>query len=883
MPRQVAVVPHTHWDREWYAPFQSFRLRLVELLDELIPRLESDPSAGHFLLDGQMAVVDDYLAIRPEAEDALRRLAVSGRVAMGPWYILMDEFLVSGETMIRNLQLGLEKAGRFGGAMEVGYLPDMFGHIAQMPQLLSQFGLQHAVVWRGVPLALDKSAFWWEAPDGSKVRAEYLPQGYGNGAYLPDDPKAVVQALRDYVGETQDMLLDPILWMNGADHLSPKPWLSRVVSEANRLQSDFKLEVMSLSKYLGGAPTEGLPSWRGELRSGARSNLLMGVASNRTDVRQAAVRTERALEQWAEPLCALFLSPKDWPARLFDEAWREVILNSAHDSICACSHDEVVDAVLHRFAEARQIADGLADRAVASLAGTMSVEGPVLINATPRERAGLAECWLPGDVAPQGTQQLLKRDPVLFDLTVLARELAPIIAQFRGRLHDSGLFVAALKVDDTRELVTVTVTFQKRLDPALQPTDPRLCLSGLAEKRPDVKVRVVGLRPQEQHVLVRAEKVAGYGWQAWKATPSAVPAATASEWKLSNGLVKLEVDPGNGTFSVEDSTGGRLTGLGKLVDGGDGGDTYNYSPPDHDQEIDKPLSVKTEVVEAGPLRAVLAIDRTYVWPERIKAHARVGEVPTRVRTLLELQAGEALVRVTFELENRARDHRLRVHLPLSGRAQRSEAECAFTIVQRGLTAEGGPNERPLPTFPSRRFVKAGSLTVVHEGLTEYELVDQGSTLALTLLRATGLISQREMSYRPLPAGPSLPLEGAQVQGRHRLRMALQLRPGNPYELVDQAFVPLLAVEATGGGKRAASGQELQVAGAEISALVRRGGRLELRAFNPTPKTTTLTVRTPSGAPRGGFRVDLRGRPLERFEGSVSLGPWVIATLRLDAE
>src|SRR5947209_20125175 len=130
--RTVAIVPHTHWDREWYASFQSFRLRLVDLLDEFLPSFEADPSYARFLLDGQMAVVDDYLAVRPEAEERLRRLSASGRLAMGPWYILMDELHVSGETIIRNLQYGIERAAAFGGAMPVGYLPDMFGHIAQM-------------------------------------------------------------------------------------------------------------------------------------------------------------------------------------------------------------------------------------------------------------------------------------------------------------------------------------------------------------------------------------------------------------------------------------------------------------------------------------------------------------------------------------------------------------------------------------------------------------------------------------------------------------------------------------------------------------------------------------------------------------------------------
>ena len=120
MARHVAVVPHTHWDREWYSPFQTFRVKLVELLDTLLPSLESDPEYTHFMLDGQMAVVDDYLAVRPEAEPRLRRLATAGRLGMGPWYVLMDEFLVSGETIVRNLQLGIARAAEFGGAMEVG-------------------------------------------------------------------------------------------------------------------------------------------------------------------------------------------------------------------------------------------------------------------------------------------------------------------------------------------------------------------------------------------------------------------------------------------------------------------------------------------------------------------------------------------------------------------------------------------------------------------------------------------------------------------------------------------------------------------------------------------------------------------------------------------
>jgi mannosylglycerate hydrolase len=160
-PITVAIVPHTHWDREWYSPFQVFRVRLVQLLDALLPLLERDLSYARFLLDGQTAVLDDYLAVRPEAAPRLARLAASGRVQVGPWMILMDEFMVSGETIVRNLQLGMARATTLGGPMAVGYLPDMFGHVGQMPQVLRLAGLEHAVVWRGVPAAVTQTAFWW--------------------------------------------------------------------------------------------------------------------------------------------------------------------------------------------------------------------------------------------------------------------------------------------------------------------------------------------------------------------------------------------------------------------------------------------------------------------------------------------------------------------------------------------------------------------------------------------------------------------------------------------------------------------------------------------------------------------------------------------------
>ena len=881
--RTVAIVPHTHWDREWYAPFQVFRLRLVDLLDRFLPEMEADPSYARFLLDGQMAVVDDYLAVRPEAEPVLRRLTGSGRLSMGPWYILMDEFLVSGETIVRDLQMGLERAAAFGGAMEVGYLPDMFGHIAQMPQILRQAGFEHAVVWRGVPSAIDRSAFWWEAPDGSRVRAEYLFEGYSNGASIPDDAKALVRRIAAMEEELGDALLAgpagpgghkaSLLFMNGTDHEVPQPWLGRVVAEANEIQDDYHLVVTSLPEYLATAPTEGLPTWRGELRSGARANVLMGVASNRVDVKQAAAHAERALERLAEPLSALLLPAERWPATLLDEAWRLVVRNAAHDSICACSVDEVVDAVLHRYAEARQIGEGLAARAVDALGAAVAEPGAVVVNPSQRPRSGLVEITVPGDGPVEGAQLLrAARNRLEGELTVDGATLPTLLGGIRSQQLDDSTYVNGVDVDDTDDGISIVLHADTRLLETLLMEDIKNDILRRVAGRPDAVVKLRVDMPPSRRILTWMDEIPGYGWTTWRAEVPTVAPVVVEGSSMDNGLVKVGVDESDGTFSL-DGHGG----LGRLVDGGDAGDTYNYSPPDEDQLVDRASSVEVFVVESGPMRGRVRIRSQYRWPARVEGRPRrrTGEVPVEVTTTVELRAGERFVRVSTAFENRCDDHRLRAHFPVPAAASVSRAECAFAVVERGLTAEGGPNEFGLPTFPSRRFVAAGGLTIAHEGLLEYELVDEGRELALTLLRATGLLSRVDMAYRALPAGPPVPAEGAQMRGQLKVHYVVQAGDCDPYALVDDAFLPLMVVQAPGGGALLNEGSAFSVRGAEVSALRRVGGAVEVRVFNPTGDDAVADL-----GGRRGWLVDLRGRPLAPFDGSFPLGPWQIATARL---
>ena len=241
------------------------------MLDQLLDLLERDETYERFLLDGQTVVIDDYLEVRPEAEERLAKLAAAGRLQLGPWMVLMDEFMVSGETILRDLQLGMRRAAEIGAHMDVGYLPDMFGHVAQMPQLFRLAGFEHSVVWRGVPSAIDRTAFWWVAPDGSRVRAEYLYGSYSNGRDLPRDPVGLVDRARGYEAELGPARLagGGMLLMNGSDHLLPQPWLGAVVAGANAMQDEYRFTITSLPEHLADQPAPAdLPEWQGELRSG---------------------------------------------------------------------------------------------------------------------------------------------------------------------------------------------------------------------------------------------------------------------------------------------------------------------------------------------------------------------------------------------------------------------------------------------------------------------------------------------------------------------------------------------------------------------------------------------------------------------------------------
>ena len=596
---------------------------------------------------------------------------------------------------------------------------------------------------------------------------------------------------------------------------------------------------------------------RGELRSGYRANMLMGVTSNRVDVKRAGAAAERELERRAEPFCALYLPAESYPTSLLGLAWLEMVRNSAHDSICACSVDDVVDAVLHRYAEARDIGSGLADRALKSLARSLSTPGVTVVNPSARTRARAWSSWWCRRTGrrPDDVQVLSERTGLPGSMVLDADTVRTVLGMLQGPKISDDAWIHDVRIEDTDEGMDITIAVGPEEKPDVPIAEAKQDVYTRLGARPDAVVRVAMDQPSTRRILARTGEVAGYGWAAFSAAALEHPVTATDDGavSLSNGLVSVEIDGATGTFSLDG-----VPGYGRLVDEGDLGDSYNYSPPRQDSVVDAPSSVTVRLDEQGPVRARARISAEYRWPDHIDggSQARVGEHTVEVTTDVELRADEPVVRVTTSFVNPSGDHRLRVLLPLPEPADHSEAESAYTVVRRGLTAEGRSDEFGLPTAPAHRFVSAGGLSVAHEGVTEYELIDVADdaahTLALTVLRSTGMLSRLGMAYRPFPAGPLTPVEGLQMRGKTvTFRYALAVGCDDPYGLADDVLL--------------APRDGLEPRGREPAGVGSRAGRARSPGQRPPPgwwRARGAGLQPDAETDRGVLRraLGLAGRP-----------------------
>ncbi|MHA1931141.1 MAG: alpha-mannosidase [Promethearchaeota archaeon] len=758
----IIIVPETHWDREWYLPFQEFRARLVIMMDKLLNILRNDPDYKNFTLDGQTIPLEDYLEVRPEKEEEIKKYVKQGRLSIDPMYILPDEFLVSGESLIRNLLIGHQISRKFGRVMKAGYIPDPFGHIAQLPQIISGFEIPSILFMRGFGNEFVENnlniEFLWNSPGKvASVLGIHLILTYHNLAYLntktiKGEFKPALRKMRKVISEFEKYIATPnVLLNNGLDHEEATPEIPNIISQWNKLYPEALLEQADFEYYVNKVLESNaeLKEYQGEIRGGKYSHLLSGVFSARMWIKQRNTAIEYLYERYTEPISAItwvldkyksFIYPKDYI--LTGIKWLQK--NAPHDSICGCSIDQVHDEMIVRFDWAEQIANEIYKNSFIHLVNLINIgnenkETEILIIYNP----------LPWK----------RKDIVGFN--IMSRKT-------KGKEFPHNIKISDFdgkNIEYQYHLSEEESRFQRK-----QGVSHRFTFL--------VEVPACGYKT---YFLIREEF-------------TGEPGAEDKNFKitrdfLENDFYKVEINE-DGLINVTDKENGEIyENICEFEDMGDWGDEYDYSGPKENQTDLAFSSEDAAVFERsiyinGPTQKTFKLRLNLKLPNSLTEDRYNREdwlVDNKIIMYVSLYKGIKRIDFKIELENNCKDHRIRVLFPTKIKSDIVNADGHFYVVPRSvkLPNADGWVQKPLPTNHQKDFISISNssrtFAVLNKGLPEYEAIinkDNEITFAITLLRCIEWLSRDDFKTRMSHAGPGYNTPGAQCLGKHLFELSL---------------------------------------------------------------------------------------------------------------
>ncbi len=773
--KKVYAYTHTHWDREWYQPFETFRLYLVKVLKQILEDLESD-KLSRFYLDGQAIILDDALAIAPELAGRVKAMMEKGELAAGPWYVMPDEMLVSGESLVRNLKLGVDTVKKFGKPELVGYSPDTFGHSQDLPRILNGFGIRNAILWRGVPQLSYGPCFWWKSSDGSQVLAYHLSKGYyqtsltekvkeGLDSNNLEKLKEELQKLVDdksqwdnpsLYDKTPDLLLYPI----GADHSAPPRDLNANINLLNQHLKNSKLEIetVHLGEFVQLLEAQAKKDFAlvgmvsKELRDNAaaathaNAYILQGVLSTRLYLKRENREAERRLFRMIEPLLSILQVRKmaRYPHQELEYMLKLLLKNHPHDSICGCSVDAVHDEMMSRSVRFHQVADALLDEARCVLSGLS---------------ASSASNWNDPD-------SNLNRLRVINSSARTFRGVVPF--SWFEKLEQPLSFGASMVQIEQTETVDQLFSGWGQV--------PYYKLF----ERKDAWVWI-----DEVEGLAEAN----FAWPLQNVESKFADCKVKGK-TLDNGILEVFVDDKSNLAVVFQPPVGKsehyiLQHL--LRDTADGGDTYNFDPVLGDKPSHAKL-VSVAVGRKGPLVASLLLSYEIEIPEAIledKAAVKPGSIANlkrskqkikhEIQTEVILKKGSRMLEFETTWQNRSSGHRLELFMSTGSPVHCSFSENHFSLVRRYHQMKGEPelklpvevaNEAPCDRYPAQRFVVCNKQLFLNKGLPEYGV--DGDGILLTLLRSVPILSRGRMQTRGGGAGPHVRVDGANCFGLNKV-------------------------------------------------------------------------------------------------------------------
>ncbi len=737
---KVHYVAGTHWDREWYLPFQGFRYRLVKLFDGLLELMESDPSYAHFFFDGQTVAVEDYLEIRPEQRDKIVRFLKNGRLLIGPWYAMPDERLLSGEALIRNLLKGCTIARSLGAEpMRYGYICDIFGHIAQMPQIFRGFAIDQALLGRGTNAHTHPAFFEWYAPNNDSLRVFRLPDAPGYGmahrfyeAAEKGDSESTEwaeevarQARSLFESEKVRCPGSLQLWLDALDHQTPGRNIPKALEVAAReLEGEAEIVFSTLPDFaaeVAAMPEDKVPPRAGELiqptrEEGGYCHLISHCLSSHYPMKRANDLCQTALENWVEPLYAKAVRDGRAPARGFlDLAWEYLLKNHAHDSICGCSVDQVHKDTEYRYDQARLLAENLFDDLLkVQVEEGASEGGPEdiflsVVNAIPLPHRRVVEAEI---VWPAANSR--------HKMVGFAGRPAPCFELF----------------DEAGE----------RIDYQL--------LSDAGESKP-------GMAASPAYRFSDGEKVRfsfigdfdGIGLKHFHLRNSPKPVRCLESMLIApltarNRYFEVEIAADGSLIILDLASGQRYEKLLQFEDSGETGDGWYHVPPIANQVFHSTAChADISVRQQGPLLVTFVVEKTMCLPREMEWSA-MRRSPHRetlkITTEITLRQDARQVECKVLVDNQLRDHRLRALFPTEVEGDDYFSAQPFAMLKRSRGIDRQTADWKECDTEERDFLgvvgladgKRGLALLGGSGLHEAAVRDdRAGTLALTLFRA----------------------------------------------------------------------------------------------------------------------------------------------------
>lgn len=770
MNKVFCVISHTHWDREWYEPLEKFRFRLVDLMDNLLEVLGNYPEYI-FHLDAQTIVLEDYLEIRPYKMELLKKYIKEGRMLVGPWYVQNDFYLTSGEATIRNLIIGSKMAEDMGKCTWVGYTPDQFGLISQLPQILKGFNMDNCIFGRGYTFfkkvdgqlkqESKPAELIWEGADGSKVLAVHMPYWYNNAQRFSEDISKSLKLLEMIEKNFENIALTPyLLLMNGVDHLEAQENLLPILDKVGvGLGQNKQIKQYTMQKYLEDVKgfienyKINIPEYWGEMRNGPDYAVLQGTLSSRIYLKTMNTKAQNLLEAKIEPLYSFIqMAGVDgkYPSDFVNYLWKLLIQNHPHDSICGCSRDEVHEHMVDRFGRISEAGDALIQRGMEFISAHVS-------------RAGLSQ-----------DEYLI----TLFNTTENSRSgVFEIELQFPVEEKVEN-FVIVDK--EGRNIPFIAITKEKKSRNIFSPIN----LPGSIEV-------------DSYKIVLFIEEVKGLGYKAL--TVKAIPGILQVEKQtalikkdgiLENEFIKVTVHETGKIDLLYKDNGKLFCNILMLEDSEDCGDEYVYGKGSKGYSItSEGLIPEISCIRANDFEAKYKIVFNMLLPQYFDRAIGIRSeslINNRIEIMLSLKKGNPILDISFSIDNLSKDHRLRALFNTGINTDHTYASTPFDVILRDRrdVLQGVKNG----TQPNSGFVdiqdEKYSLAVLNEGVYEYEhLLEDSGTIAMTLLRVNGMIDVNSL-------GDTWQVPGNQCIENIKINMAIYPHSGDYIE----AKVPVLVRE-----------------------------------------------------------------------------------------